>query len=206
MESKKTLENYPVIWILISTGAFSFLFFFNTNFWLNLIPYLPNNFFLINRLFTNWGLYLFYIIFAFVLVFSLVHKNRTNRNVFFAYLKTQLIFAFAIVRLLKIIVGRSRPLHGIDNIFLSFNPGNNSFPSGHAADAFVSGIFLYYLLKNSKYSCYRFLPLVYAYLIGLSRILSLAHYPLDVLTGIFIGILGSWFFIARIQKEPATIY
>jgi len=205
MKNKKTLENCPVLCILIITGAFSFLFFFNTHFWSDIMPNLPDNFFLVNKLFTKWGLYLFYLIFVFILIFALVHKNRTNSKIFFAYFKTQLIFAFVVVRLLKIIIGRSRPLHGNSMIFFSFNPGNNSFPSGHAADAFVSGIFLYYLLKNSEYSYYRFLPFIYAYLIGLSRILSLAHYPSDVLTGIFIGTLGSWFFIVRIQKEQVTI-
>ena len=122
-----------------------------------------------------------------------------------AYLKAQIIFAFAIVRLLKIVIGRARPLHGADFEFFSLNADKNSFPSGHAADAFVSGVFLYYLLRDSKYTRYRFLPLIFAYLIGISRIVTQAHYPLDVLVGMFIGISGAYFFIARLPGKPVPI-
>jgi hypothetical protein len=53
-------------------------------------------------------------------------------------------------------------------------------PSGHAAAAFVSGVFLYYLLKQSKYAGCRFLPLIYAFFITVYRVFVSAHYPSDV--------------------------
>ncbi|MCJ7776334.1 MAG: phosphatase PAP2 family protein, partial [Desulfobulbaceae bacterium] len=78
----------------------------------------------------------------------------------------------------------------------------NSFPSGHSADAFVSGVFLYYLLKYSKYSKYRFLPLAYALLIAFSRVIVSAHYLSDAVAGMAIGILGAYFFLSRQHKQP----
>ena len=115
-----------------------------------------------------------------------------------AYVKAQLIFAFVLVRILKIVLGRARPGHGAEFTFFSFAFRYNSFPSGHSADAFVSGVFLYYLLKNSKYSACRFLPLIYAFLIAVSRVFISSHYPSDVAAGMVIGILGAWFFISRL--------
>jgi membrane-associated phospholipid phosphatase len=119
-----------------------------------------------------------------------------------AYIKAQLIVSFAVVRILKILLGRARPGHGADFTFFSLDSDYNAFPSGHSADAFVSGVFLYYLLKQSKYADWRFLPLIYAFCIGVSRVLVSAHYPSDVAGGMAIGIMGAWVFISRL-KEPA---
>jgi membrane-associated phospholipid phosphatase len=118
-----------------------------------------------------------------------------------AYVKAQLIFSFVLVRILKIILGRARPGHGSEFTFFSLAFRYNSFPSGHSVDAFVSGVFLFYLLKNSKYSACRFLPLIYAFLIALSRVFISSHYPSDVAAGMAIGILGAWFFISRLNDQ-----
>ena len=102
---------------------------------------------------------------------------------------------------MKIVFGRARPNIGSEFTFLSIKADYNSFPSGHSADAFVSGIFLFYLLKNSKYSAYRYLPLLYAATIALSRIAVNAHYPSDVIAGATIGIFGAWFYLNRLSKQ-----
>jgi len=98
-------------------------------------------------------------------------------------------------------VGRARPGHNPEFAFFSFSFRHNSFPSGHSADAFVCGVFLFYLLKHSKFSACRFLPLIYAFLIAISRVFISSHYPSDVLAGMAIGILGAWFFISRLDDQ-----
>ncbi len=145
-------------------------------------------------------MYLFYTIFLALFVYSFAKKNRKLANFCLAYLKVQLIFSFAAVRFLKIVLGRARPGHGADFTFFSFNYRYNAFPSGHSADAFVSGVFLYYLLKQSKYAGCRFLPLIYAFFIAVSRVFVSAHYPSDVAAGMFIGVLGAWFFVSRLSN------
>ena len=131
----------------------------------------------------------------------LARPGRERPPVAVAYLLTQLIFSFAVVRILKIVFGRARPGHGAEFTFFSTHFDYNSFPSGHSADAFVSGVFLYYLLKNSKYASGRFWPLIYAFAIALSRVFISSHYPSDVAAGMAIGIMGAWFFITRLANQ-----
>ena len=142
------------------------------------------------------GLYLFYAIFAGLMIYSFFKKNRRLAGACLAYLKAQIIFSFVVVKGLKILLGRARPLNGTEFTFFSLDFGYNSFPSGHATNAFVSGMFLFCLLGNSSY---RFLPLAYAILIALSRITVSVHHPSDVAAGIAIGVLGARYML---QKQP----
>ena len=176
------------------------LFFYDTPIWLTARDLTPPEYYFIPQLVTNWGLYLFYAVFVALLVYSFAKKNRNLTRLCLAYIKAQLIVSFAVVRILKIVLGRARPGHGKDFTLFSLNDRYNSMPSGHAADAFVSGVFLYYLLRQSKYDGGRFVPLIYAFFIAVSRVFVSAHYPSDVAAGMFIGILGAWFFVSRLPK------
>ena len=190
-----------LIFIPIGLLPFAILLFFDTRLWLTARDLIPPDFYFIAKLITNWGLYVFYAIFAAIFVSSFIEKNQKLTGLCLAYLKAQLIVSFAVVRILKIVLGRARPGHGADFTFFSLNSRYNSFPSGHATDAFVSGVFLYLLLKQTKYTHYRFLPLIYAFLIAVSRVFVSAHYPSDVAAGMFIGILGAWFFVSRLPDD-----
>jgi undecaprenyl-diphosphatase len=166
--------------------------------------WLADDYNFIVRLISNRGLYLFYAAFGVLLINSIVRKNKHLTGFCLAYLTSQLIFAFGLVRLLKISLGRLRPAYGSDFTFFSFNARYNSFPSGHAADAFVSGVFLYYLLKHSRYPQSRFIPLIYASAIAISRIFVNAHHPSDVAAGTAIGVLGAGFFIAKLKNRTSS--
>jgi len=192
---KKLLIFIPIILLL-----FVILFIFDTRLWLTARNLIPPNYYFIAQLITNWGLYIFYAIFVALFVYSFIRKNRKLTNFCLAYLKVQLIFSFAVVRFLKIVIGRARPGHGTEFTLFSLDSSYNSLPSGHSADAFVSGVFLYYLLRHSKCANYRSLPLIYAFLIAVSRVFVSAHYPSDVAAGMFIGILGAWFFVSRLPN------
>ena len=190
-----------LIFIPIVLAPFVILFIFDTRLWLTARDFIPPDDYFIAKLITNWGLYVFYAIFAALLVYSFIRKNRKLTGLCLAYLKVQLIVSFAVVRFLKIVLGRGRPGDGTEFTLFSLNSRYNSLPSGHATDAFVSGVFLYYLFRHSKYANYRFLPLIYAFLIAVSRVFVSAHYPSDVAAGMFIGILGAWFFVSRLSGE-----
>jgi undecaprenyl-diphosphatase len=159
----------------------------------------------IGKLLSQKGLFLFYGIFVLLFVYSYAKKNQNLRKICFAYLTVQLLFSFLLVRLMKIIFGRARPRIGSEFTFFSLDSGYNSFPSGHAADAFVSGIFLFYLLKKSSYSAYRHLPLFYASVVALSRIVVNAHFPSDVLAGAAIGVFSAWFY-SYFPLKPKYLY
>jgi undecaprenyl-diphosphatase len=192
---KKLLIFIPIILLL-----FVILFIFDTRLWLTARDLIPPDYYFIAPLITDWGLVIFYAVFAALFVYSFIGKNRKLTGLCLTYLKAQLIVSFAVVRILKIVLGRARPGHGTEFTLFSLNSRYNSFPSGHATDAFVSGVFLYYLFKQSKYTNYRFLPLIYAFLIAVSRVFVSAHYPSDVAAGMFIGILGAWFFVSRLSN------
>jgi len=192
------------LWISIPIviGSIIVLFFFDHSIWLvarNLVS--RQLYYNITDFITDYGLFLFYALFVFIFAYALIKKNSELIRLVVAYIQTQLFFSIVLVRILKIIVGRARPGHDPEFTFFSFAFRHNSFPSGHSADAFVSGVFLFYLLKNSKYSAGRYLPLIYALLIAVSRVFISSHYPSDVAAGMAIGILGAWFFISRLSHD-----
>jgi undecaprenyl-diphosphatase len=199
---KKKLILIPIVALTIII-----LFLFDTRIWLvagNLVSREP--YYRITDWITDNGLYLFYAAFTTLCAYALIKKKQKLTGLIVAYLKTQLLFSIALVRILKIIVGRARPGHDPEFTFFSFAFRHNSFPSGHSADAFVSGVFLFYLLKHSKYSAWRFLPLTYAFLIAISRVFISSHYPSDVAAGMAIGILGAWFFISRLSDQNHRLF
>jgi len=152
-------------------------------------------------LFSDTGVAFFYLIFAILLIYSHFKKSRRLKEVLWAYLKAQIIFSFLTVRILKICLGRARPNYGSEFTFFSMEADFNSFPSGHSADAFVSGVFLFYLLKYSRFAKYRFIPLIFAFLIASSRIAGVTHFTSDAVAGTAIGIFGAYFFISRLNEQ-----
>jgi undecaprenyl-diphosphatase len=189
------------IFILLAFLSIPILFIFDTPIWLAARDLVEPEYLSIPELFTQWGLYLFYFIFAVIWLYGFIKKDRNLINIGLAYIKAQLVFSLVVVRLLKVFLGRARPGYGSEFTFFETSFKYNAFPSGHSADAFVSGIFLFYLLKQTKYAGCRFLPLIYALLIAISRVFVSSHYPSDVAAGMTIGILGAWFFISRCQQH-----
>jgi undecaprenyl-diphosphatase len=187
--------------ILFALISIPLLFLFDIPIWQTARDWVEPDYLYIPELFTHYGLYPFYLIFGAVLVYALVRKNLSLISLCLAYVKTQLIFSLLLVRLLKVILGRPRPGYGFEFTFFATSFKYNAFPSGHSADAFVSGMFLFYLLKQTKYAGCRFLPLIYAFLIAISRVFVSSHFPSDVAAGMAIGILGAWFFIDRSQRS-----
>jgi undecaprenyl-diphosphatase len=88
--------------------------------------------------------------------------------------------------LLKNTIRRDRPRHRLDGIRAVIEPSDTfSFPSGHAAAAF-----LFALLLSAHYPGMAPLAFPIAGLIGLSRVLLGVHYPTDIAAGALLG-LGS---------------
>lgn len=188
------------LWILVAIFGLVFIvaFAFDRQIGAFIQRLVPEDVYFVVRMLSQRGLHFFYAVFAVLLVFSLLRNNRGMIRVIWPYIITQIIFALAIVRCLKIVFGRARPETGSEFTFFSFDYHYNSFPSGHSADAFVSGVFLFYLLNHSEYSKYRFIPLILAFLIAVSRVAVNAHYPSDVVAGMAIGVFGAWFFVHRL--------
>jgi undecaprenyl-diphosphatase len=199
-ENKGWVKWKYVLFIFLALMSIATLFFFDTPIWQTARDLVEPDYLYIPELFTHWGLYLFYFIFAVILIYAFIKKDRHLINISIAYIKAQLVFSLIAVRLLKASLGRARPGYGSEFTFFETKFKYNAFPSGHSADAFVSGVFLFFLLKQTRYAGSRFLPLIYAFLIAISRVFVSSHYPSDVAAGMGIGILGAWFFISKCQQ------
>jgi membrane-associated phospholipid phosphatase len=73
----------------------------------------------------------------------------------------------------------------------------NSFPSGHTLRIFSLTASLALLLPRKKY-----IPLLLAVLVGISRVIAGKHYPADVIFGCFIGVTCSFWAYYFIYSVP----
>jgi undecaprenyl-diphosphatase len=151
--------------------------------------------------FSKNALYAYYLLFGILLMYALIKKREFIKRVCLAYIKAELLMMYPVVRLGKMMFGRARPRYGDDFYLFTLDSDFHSFPSGHAADAFVGSCCLYYLLKHSPWSVYRHLPFLYAGAIALSRIGLNLHYPSDAIMGAAIGVFAAGFFLARIPQR-----
>ena len=77
---------------------------------------------------------------------------------------------------------------------------NASFPSGHVTRAAIFGIILGFALSERfPRGCY--LLLLYPFLMSLSRVYILQHYPMDVIGGAILGVL-----LAGILGKKTKLY
>ena len=101
-------------------------------------------------------------------------------------------------RILKELVQRVRPCNALSDIITPLGcAGGYSFPSNHALNNFAAAVFLMRI-----YPSYKWIFLLTAFLVSISRIYLGMHYPSDILGGALIGSLfGYLFSIAALRIE-----
>ena len=201
---KRLVQRKDRIWLLSGTITFVFIvtLYFDKEIINFVIEQVSDTLVSVASFIQYYGNLPLYSIFLCILVYSLVKNIEKLKKVSWAYIKAQIILSIILIRVLKIFFGRFRPRYGSEFTFFSLDFTRNSFPSGHATDAFISGVFIFYLLKYSKYPKYRFLPLIYACIIALSRIAGYAHFASDVIAGMAIGVFGALYFLERLSVQP----
>lgn len=96
-----------------------------------------------------------------------------------------LLLDLILVGIVKAVVRRRRPSHNRMDMFASFSVDRYSFPSGHATRAAMCGRFL--LAHLVLAAPLRVLVLLWASLVGFSRVLLGRHNVTDVLFGFVMG-------------------
>ena len=115
--------------------------------------------------------------------------RRCARSAAFAF--TSLAVVGISIPILKILIGRLRPRYLFQNDVYGFEPltlnlGMIGYPSGHSQTIATAMVVAYCLLPR-----YDAFYLGLALLVGFSRIAVTAHYPADVIMGLFVGVCGT---------------
>ena len=127
---------------------------------------------------------------AVALVLFFVHDKDWKRRRWIDWVKEVVVIGVSVVTswsvtaILKILVHAPRPFVTFVQVHpLVIETPYSSFPSGHATVFFALAMTMYLYHKRLGYFFFGC-----AVLIGLSRIISGVHYPIDVLVGTGIGI------------------
>lgn len=158
---------------------------------------------------TTWdGFWIFvtnplYWIPLFFILFYVGYKVYGLKTAAIISLFTALSAAFSLitVNFIKNNVQRLRPINDISintNVRVLIEATDFSFVSGHSTVSFTIAFLSFFVLrKHYKFAFFIFLfPLLFAY----SRLYLAAHYPLDILFGMFLGFSIAFCFYKILNK------
>lgn len=116
---------------------------------------------------------------------AFVQKVLNATSIFYGML-AMFLTSFLLNSLIKTIIARSRPFATYPDIIKLSEGGSFSFPSGHTTEAFTMAIGLTLLLRKRSVA----VPMIiWACVIGYSRMALGVHYPTDVLASIILATL-----------------
>ncbi len=124
------------------------------------------------------------LFFPFMVLFFIKEKKRAL--IIFAVSFFSLLLADWITNVVKEFIGRERPCNVFGNVHLLAGCSKSfSMPSGHATNAFAFAVPFLLLTRNRL----KYLFLLPAALVALSRVFVGVHYPLDITAGAAVGSL-----------------
>lgn len=129
-----------------------------------------------------------WIPFCAILLFYFVKNYRSKALLIIVALALLILASDQLSVLLKVSIGRLRPVHepAIEHLVHNVlrKGGLYGFVSSHAANSFAIFVFTSRIFKNRSYFI---LMLFWALLVSYSRIYSGVHYPLDIIGGAVLG-------------------
>jgi len=97
-------------------------------------------------------------------------------------------FAWSLAQLLKILIHTERPFFALNNVQALLSETGFAFPSGHAT--FFSALAVAIFLSHRRVG---YMFMFFALLIGLARIITGVHFPIDILGGFIFGSVIAYF-------------
>ena len=141
-------------------------------------------------------------------------RYRSTKYYVLPLLLTLLISGFVVADGLKLLIPRDRPSNLAITILQDERGFAHSFPSGHTSTAFGIAFMLLLLTRKTDRAWVGQTSLIWASLVGFSRIYRGLHWPTDVIAGVFVGlfsatvvyfILGAMGRIAHLDESGATL-
>lgn len=154
----------------------------------------------------DWKVWLGFSVLA-VAVFFLYKAFTNERDFRYAFIKIKNSYGFYILssivmcgiitKILKIIIGRARPIFADPTLFNMFSQSHefHSMPSGHTAISFAGLVMIGMLVPRMKWITWTL-----AIIIGASRVYVGAHWVGDVIFGAFLGMVCADFAKALLKK------
>ena len=131
----------------------------------------------------------YFSIWIFVCVLLFIFGGKKGRNVALVCI-VALVFGYFLTEILKHLVVRPRPYAMLEGVRVLAYIDGSSWPSGHTVASFIGAIIIgrSYSFKIRGRNCKLVYPLlVFAFLVGFSRVYNGVHYPFDVISGALIG-------------------
>lgn len=145
---------------------------------------------------TNWTPFFIFLLF-------LIYKktNLKSTLIILLFVSVLVIFGDQFTNLIKELVQRTRPCNDLEILHKTrvlYRTITYSYFSGHATNSTAVCVFLFLLFKHKiKYLYFIFLwPAIFAY----SRIYIGVHFPLDILSGFFVGTIFGYLFYLVFNK------
>ena len=133
-----------------------------------------------------------YILFVFLIVYQRPKKENLKK---IGTVILLLLFVLLLTGLTKEFIGRLRPSNNTEiNTLIRIIKSSEgfSFFSGHSSFAFALTTIVVLFAKDKFKWIWVFY--IWAILLALSRIYVGVHYPIDIITGAFVGLFSAYFF------------
>lgn len=155
----------------------------------------------IDDLFKIVAIYLIYFLPIILLLLWFLNRNKAQRIALVMSMVTLVIAVFGLNKLIAHFWFRARPdlsIVGLKEVF--FHRPDFSFPSDHASALFGITFTLYYFGQKKLANWF----LIYTVLIVFARIVIAVHYPLDIVGGAIVALIGST--IVWLLRSPLKRY
>lgn len=156
----------------------------------------------LDRTFVIFAEFTVFLIIALLAVFVLAKRQSSRYSAVLQAFTAGFFSRVIFDSLVYIFFFRARPfVSAIVNQLMYHNPLEPSFPSGHASIMFAMAFSLFFASRK-----WGIAYLILALISSLSRVVAGIHYPMDVISGILIGLMSAfvakWIFEFWFSEKP----